>query len=145
MASKDANKSSGGPSGSSRNPPAAPRGTPSVRLPPLEERLRRVAEEIAEPASMRERVLQAIGQPIHGPDDPRLMRYVDRLLAAIGEPIHGPDAPVTRRSAGEDERGDARSRSPRDRAARGLSITRVIIKTTPPGRDHHEHPLLRAQ
>ena len=110
--------------------------------------MRRVAEEIESgcsrhDVSMRERVLAAIGAPIHGPDDPRVMRYVDRLLAAIEEPIrepiHGPDEVMR-------ARGDARSRSPRDRAARGLSITRVIIKTTPPGRDHHEHRLrLRAQ
>ena len=131
MASKDAKKSSGGPSGSARNPPAAPRSTPSVRLPPLEERLRRVAEEIAEPASMRERVLQAIGQPIHGPDDPRLMRYVDRLLAAV--PCDAIGRSVARSWGGD--RGDARSRSPRDRATtpRGSSITRVIIRTSPQG------------
>ena len=136
MASKD-NKKPTNP----RNPPAASasRSTPSVRLPPLEERLRRVAEDIAMPASMRERVLAAIGAPIHGPDDPRVMRYVERLLAAVEEPIRArsPIHDAPRPIAGPDEvmraRGDARSRSPRDRAARGLSITRVIIKTPPQG------------
>ena len=122
-----------------RNPPAASASrTPSVRMPTLEERLRRVDEDIAMPHSMRERVLAAIGAPIHGPDDPRVMRYVDRLLVAIEEPIRArsPIHDDPRPIAGPDEvmraRGDARSRSPRDRAARGLSITRVIIKTTPP-------------
>ena len=129
MASKESKKAA-----TSRNPPAAfaSRSTPSARLPPLEERLRRVAEDIAMPASMRERVLAAIGAPIHGPDDPRVMRYVERLLAAVEEPIrarspiHGAPRPIM-------DRGDARSRSPRDRAARGLSITRVLIKTSPQG------------
>ena len=91
------------------------------------------------PHSMRERVLAAIGAPIHGPDDPRVMQYVDRLLAAIEEPIRArsPIHDAPRPIAGPDEvmraRGDARSRSPRDRAARGLSITRVLIKTSPQG------------
>ena len=39
----------------------------------LDNTVRRVAEEIAELASTRERVLQAIGQPTHGPNDPRVM------------------------------------------------------------------------
>ena len=129
MASKDSKKAA-----NPRNPPAATasRSTPSVRLPPLEERLRRVAEDIAMPASMRERVLAAIGAPIHGPDDPRVMRYVDRLLAAIEEPIRA-RSPIHDAPRPIMARGDARSRSPRDRAARGLSITRVLIKTSPQG------------
>ena len=129
MASKDSKKAA-----NPRNPPTAfaSRSAPSVRLPPLEERLRRVAEDIAMPASMRERVLAAIGAPIHGPDDPRVMRYVERLLAAVEEPIRA-RSPIHDAPRPIMARGDARSRSPRDRAARGLSITRVLIKTSPQG------------
>ena len=128
MASKESKKAP-----NPRNPPAASASrTPSVRIPTLEERLRRVDEDIAMPHSMRERVLAAIGAPIHGPDDPRVMRYVERLLAAVEEPIRA-RSPIHDAPRPIMARGDARSRSPRDRAARGLSITRVLIKTSPQG------------
>ena len=77
-------------------------------------------------AMTRERVLQAIGQPIHGPYDPRVMGAVDRLLDTIRS-----DA-------------DARSRSPRrdhSTTHHGHSNTRpwvprVIIQTSADGETH---------
>ena len=85
-------------------------------------------------AMTRERVLQAIGQPIHGPYDPRVMGAVDRMLDRLAELDVDEERFV---------RSRARSRSPRrDHTTTTRPPTthpwvpRVIIQTSADGQTH---------
>ena len=128
------------PAGAPRDPPVTPRGDRSASAASAMQRgqerfsaaLRRVDEELGltrervPQAMTREQVLEAIGQGIHGPYDPRVMGAVDRLLDTIRSDAH------------------ARSRSPRrghSTSHHGHSNTRpwaprVIIQTSADGETH---------
>ena len=111
--------------------PMAPRGPPVRRPMLVEGRSVSVAPASAR-ESLCERVLQAVGEPIHGPYDPRVMGAVDRLLDTI-HPAPG--------ASGD---ADARSRSPRrdhstnhHRHSRTRQwVPRVIVQTSAVGETH---------
>ena len=86
-------------------------------------------------AMTRERVLEAIGQGIHGPYDPRVMGAVDRLLDRLAELDVDEERFV--RSA-EGAVADARSRSPRrDHTTTTRPwVPRVVIQTSADGQTH---------
>mgnify|MGYP004098010529 CR=1 FL=1 len=138
------------PAGAPRDPPVTPRGDRSASAASAAA-LRRVDEELQamdNRAGMtrertRERVLEAIGQGLHGPYDPRVVGAVDYLLDRLAE------------LDGRSNKGavaDARSRSPRrdhstthhghsnTTTTRPLTthpwVPRVIIQTSADGETH---------
>ena len=142
------------PAGAPRDPPVTPRGDRSASAASAMQRgqerfsaaLRRVDEELQamdNRAGMtrertRERVLEAVGQGIHGPYDPRVMGAVDRMLDRLAELDVDEERFV--RSA-EGAVADARSRSPRrdHTTTTRPPITRpsrVIIQTSADGQTH---------
>ena len=139
-----------------RDPPVTPRGDRSASAASAMQRgqerfsaaLRRVDEELqamdnragmtrerVPQAMTRERVLEAIGQGIHGPYDPRVMGAVDRLLDRLAELDVDEERFV--RSA-EGAVADARSRSPRrDHTTTTRPwVPRVVIQTSADGQTH---------
>ena len=133
-----------------RDPPVTPRGDRSASAASAAA-LRRVDEELqaidnragmtrerVPQAMTRERVLEAIGQGIHGPYDPRVVGAVDYLLDRLAELDVDEERFV--RSA-EGAVADARSRSPRrdHTTTTRPPITRpsrVIIHTSADGQTH---------
>ena len=97
--------------------------------------LRRVDEELGltrervPQAMTREQVLEAIGQGIHGPSDPRVMGAVDRMLDRLAELDVDEERFV---------RSRARSRSPRrDHTTTTRPwVPRVVIQTSADGQTH---------
>ena len=89
--------------------------------------LRRVDEELG--LMTRERVLEAVGQGIHGPYDPRVMGAVDRMLDRLAELDVDEERFV---------RSRARSRSPRrDHTTTTRPwVPRVVIQTSADGQTH---------
>ena len=135
-----------------RDPPVTPRGDRSASAASAMQRgqerfsaaLRRVDEELGltrervPQAMTREQVLEAIGQGIHGPYDPRVVGAVDYLLDRLAELDVDEERFV--RSA-EGAVADARSRSPRrdHTTTTRPPITRpsrVIIHTSADGQTH---------
>ena len=133
-----------------RDPPVTPRGDRSASVASVAA-LRRVDEELqamdnragmtrerVPQAMTREQVLEAIGQGIHGPYDPRVVGAVDYLLDRLAELDVDEERFV--RSA-EGAVADARSRSPRrdHTTTTRPPITRpsrVIIHTSADGQTH---------
>ena len=128
-----------------RDPPVTPRGDRSASAASAAA-LRRVDEELGltrerVPDQRHElslRVLEAIGQGIHGPYDPRVVGAVDYLLDRLAELDVDEERFV--RSA-EGAVADARSRSPRrdHTTTTRPPITRpsrVIIHTSADGQTH---------
>ena len=126
-----------------RDPPVTPRGDRSASAASAMQRgqerfsaaLRRVDEELGltrervPQAMTREQVLEAIGQGIHGPYDPRVMGAVDGLLDRLAELDVDEERFV---------RSRARSRSPRrDHTTTTRPwVPRVIIQTSADGQTH---------
>ena len=118
-----------------RDPPVTPRGDRSASAASAMQRgqerfsaaLRRVDEELG--LMTRERVLEAIGQGIHGPYDPRVMGAVDRMLDRLAELDVDEERFV---------RSRARSRSPRrDHTTTTRPwVPRVVIQTSADGQTH---------
>ena len=118
-----------------RDPPLTPRGS----MTPASVVAQRRSDELSwmmtrerVPQAMggtRERVLEAVGQGIHGPYDPRVMGAVDRMLDRLAELDVDEERFV---------RSRARSRSPR----RDHTTTtrpwapRVVIQTSADGQTH---------
>ena len=131
------------PAGAPRDPPVTPRGDRSASAASAMQRgqerfsaaLRRVDEELGltrervPQAMTRERVLEAIGQGIHGPYDPRVVGAVDYLLDRLAELDVDEERFV---------RSRARSRSPRrDHTTTTRPwVPRVIIQTSADGQTH---------
>ena len=133
-----------------RDPPVTPRGDRSASAASAAA-LRRVDEELqamdnragmtrerVPQAMTRERVLEAIGQGIHGPYDPRVVGAVNGFLDRLAELDVDEERFV--RSA-EGAVADARSRSPRrdHTTTTRPPITRpsrVIIQTSAEGQTH---------
>ena len=131
------------PAGAPRDPPVTPRGDRSASAASAMQRgqerfsaaLRRVDEELGltrervPQAMTREQVLEAIGQGIHGPYDPRVVGAVDYLLDRLAELDVDEERFV---------RSRARSRSPRrDHTTTTRPwVPRVIIQTSADGQTH---------
>ena len=119
-----------------RDPPVTPRGDWSASAASAAA-LRRVDEELQAMdnragmtrARTRERVLEAVGQGIHGPYDPRVMGAVDRMLDRLAELDVDEERFV---------RSRARSRSPRrDHTTTTRPwVPRVVIQTSADGQTH---------
>ena len=126
-----------------RDPPVTPRGDRSASAASAMQRgqerfsaaLRRVDEELGltrervPQAMTREQVLEAIGQGIHGPYDPRVVGAVDYLLDRLAELDVDEERFV---------RSRARSRSPRrDHTTTTRPwVPRVVIQTSADGQTH---------
>ena len=137
------------PAGAPRDPPVTPRGDRSASAASAMQRgqerfsaaLRRVDQELGltrervPQAMTREQVLEAIGQGIHGPYDPRVVGAVNGFLDRLAELDVDEERFV--RSA-EGAVADARSRSPRrDHTTTTRPwVPRVVIQTSADGQTH---------